>query len=198
MGDNKKDNHTRERNAKAYYNAKHSEEIDKYNHIFIERLKAARKAQNMTQEEAAKKLDISLATYRKYEQEDGNRTDTAYFITTLTNTFNVSADYLIGKWDKPHPEYTDVIKTTGLNDKSIQQLQKLHALDGDKIYQGYLDFVNCFLGNEACTSLFFEGLLPILRELNESIYGDIKSNRLTNIASANLADYIYNFHQIIS
>lgn len=188
-----KKNNAEKRTAKAYYNAKHSEEIEKYNHIFTKRLKTARKKQNITQEKMAKKLDVSLATYRKYEQEGGNRTDTPYYLATLVNTLHVSADYLIGKSDTPHPEYNDIIKNTGLNEKSILQLQKLHALDGGEIYQGYLDFVNCFLGNESCTSIFFEGLLPILRELNEAMYGNYKSDRLTNIASANLADFVYNY-----
>lgn len=182
-----------ERNEKANYNSKHAAEIAEYNYKFINRLKIARETQGMTQAEAAKKLDISLATYRKYEQASGNRTDTAHYIATLAKTFNVSADYLVGIKNTPHPEYDEVIKTTGLNDKSINQLQTLLSQDGDRIYHGYLDFINCFLGNGVCTSLFFEGLLPILRELSDSIYGDYKSERLSNIASAQLADYIYDY-----
>lgn len=182
-----------ERNEKSYYNAKHSEEIAEYNTKFVERLKIARESQNMTQAEAAEKLNISLATYRKYEQINGNRTDTAHYIATLANLFNVSADYLIGICDTPHPEYNEVIKTTGLNDKSIEQLQALHLLDADTICHGYLDFINCFLGNEVCTSLFFEGLLPIIRELNNAENGEYRSERLTNIVSTQLVDYLYNY-----
>lgn len=195
MGDNKgiKKDNTRKRNAKADYNARHSEEIEQCNRIFIERLKSAREAKQLTQKETAEKLDISLATYRKYEQETGNRSDISYFIGTLANTLDVSADYLIGKSNTPHPEYDDVIKTTGLNDKSIQQLQKLHALDGDEIHQGYIDFINCFLGNEECTSIFFEGLLPILRNLNDAISGDYPSERMKNLASTELADHLYDY-----
>lgn len=195
MGNSKeleKDN-TRERNAKAYYNAKHSEEIEKYNRIFIERLKTAREAQNITQGEAAKRLDISLATYRKYEQEGGNRTDTAHYIATLANTFDVSTDYLIGKSPTPHPEYNDVIKTTGLNEKAIHQLQELHALDGAEIYQGNLDFVNCFLGNGECTALFFQKLMPLLRNLNEAMNGDYPSERMTSILSVQISDCIFDY-----
>ena len=192
MGNNiepEKDN-TKKRNPKSNYNATHSEDIQKYNLIFTERLQTARESKNMTQDQAANKLDISKASYRKYEQVSGNRVDVPYYMRTLVDTFDVSADYLIGKSDTPHPEYNDVIKTLGLNEKSIQQLQQLHALDGAEISQGYLDFINCFLGNESCTGLFFEGLTPILRELGEA---QRISERITNIASAHLADYLYNY-----
>lgn len=192
MGNNKeleKDN-TRKRNEKAYYNAKHSEEIDKCRHTFTEHLKEARKAKNLTQEEVAKKLDISPSTYRKYEQKSGNRTDTAYFIKSLVDTFEVSADYLIGKSNTPHPEYDDVIKKTGLNDKAIQQLQKFYALDGSETSQGYLDFINCFLGNDECTSLFFQLIAPLLRNLNEAMS---TSERMTTVLSTQLADYLYDY-----
>lgn len=192
MGDTQKPekDNTRERNAKADYNARHSEEITKYHYTFTERLKTAREAKNLTQKEAAKKLDISLPTYRKYEQTSGNRNDIPYFMRTLVDTFDVSADYLIGKSESPHPEYDDVIKTLGLNKNSIQQLQKLHALDGADISQGYLDFINCFLGNDTCTSLFFQGLAPLLRDLNEA---QGTSERMTNILSTQLADYLYDY-----
>lgn len=184
-----KDN-TRERNAKADYNARHFEDIKKYHYIFTERLKTARESKNLTQKEAAEKLDIKLPTYRKYEQTSGNRNDIPYFMRTLADTFDVSADYLIGKSPTPHPEYDDVIKTLGLNEKSLQQLQKFHVLDGAEISQGYLDFINCFLGNESCTALFFERLMPLLRDLGET---QGTSQRMTNILSTQLADLLYDY-----
>jgi transcriptional regulator with XRE-family HTH domain len=190
--DLKKDN-TRKRNAKSNYNARHSEEIADYNITFTERLKTAREAQKLTQTEAAEKLDISVATYKKYEQVSGNRNDIAYFIGTLANTFDVSADYLIGKSDTPHPEYNDVIKTTGLNEKSIHQLQQLYKQDGAEISQGYLDFINCFLGNDKCTALFFQKLMPLLRNLDESMNGEYPSTRMTSALSVLLTDCIFDY-----
>lgn len=184
-----KDN-TRKRNAKADYNARHSEDIANYHYAFTERLKRAREAKNLTQKEAAKKLDISLPTYRKYEQNSGNRNDIPYFMRTLVDTFDVSADYLIGKSETPHPEYDEIIKTLGLNERSIQQLKKFHALDGAETSQGYLDFINCFLGNESCTSLFFKRLAPLLRNLGKA---QVTSERMTNILSTELADCLYNY-----
>lgn len=178
MGYEFNNDHTKQRNEKANYNARHALEIEKYHDKFTMRLKEARKAKNLTQEKVAKILDISLATYRKYEQGTGNRRDVPHFICTLAKIFDVSADYLIGKEDKPHPEYNDVIKTLGLNEKSIQQLQKINTLDDDESKQNYMNFINCFLGNEMCTDLFFQALLPRLIELNKYIecnsYRDIK------------------------
>lgn len=195
MGDEKKieKDNRRERNTKAYYNAKHSNEIAEYNYTFTENLKTAREAQNLTQKEAAEALDISLATYRKYEQVSGNRSDAAYFIGTLANTFDVSADYLIGKSKTFHPEYDDVIKTTGLNEKSIHKLHELYALDGAEVSQGYLDFINCFLGNGDCTSIFFQKLMPLLRNLDEAMNGDYPSERMTSILSVELSDCIFDY-----
>mgnify|MGYP003303349800 CR=1 FL=1 len=195
MGTNKeltKDN-TRERNAKANYNIRHSLEIEEYNRIFTERLKNAREAKKLTQKEAAKKLDVHLPTYRKYEQISGNRSDIAYFMRSLTDTFDVSADYLIGKSPTPHPEYDDIIKTTGLNAKAICQLQTLYAMDDVERYQGYLDFINCFLGNEDCTSVFFEGLQPILRRLNDAMNGTIPSPYMEQVISIELTNYLFNY-----
>ncbi len=179
MGYKSKNDHTKQRNEKANYNARHALEIEEYHDTFTKRLKEARKAKNLTQEEVAEILDISLATYRKYEQGTGNRRDVPHFICSLAKIFNVSADYLIGKEDKPHPEYNDVVKTLGLNEKSIQQLQKINTLDDNETKQNHIDFINCFLGNEMCTDLFFQTLHPKLIELNRYIecnsYRDIKN-----------------------
>lgn len=188
-----KKNIAKEKNAKANYNARHSAEIEKYNYIFTENLKLAREAKSLTQKQAAEKLDISLPAYRKYEQASGNRNDIAYFIRSLADAFDVSADYLIGKSSTPHPEYNDVIKTTGLNEKAIHQLQELHALDGAEIYQGNLDFINCFLGNDECTALFFQKLMPLLRNLDEAMNGDYPSERMTSILSVQLSDCIFDY-----
>lgn len=192
MDDNKKltKDNTRNRNAKADYNARHSTEIDEYHQIFTERLKNARETQNLTQKDVAEKLDISLPTYQKYEQGSGNRKDIPHFIGTLSKTLCVSADYLIGRSQTPHPEYDNVVKTLGLNEKAIQQLQQLHTLDGAEISQGYMDFINCFLGNDACTSLFFESLAPLLRKLSNA---QVTSEHITNILSTQLVDLLYNY-----
>jgi len=184
-----KDNYRR-LSAKANYNALHSLEIEKYHCIFTERLKTARESMNLTQAEAAKKLGVSLPAYRKYEQLGGNRIDMPYFIQTLVDAFGVSADYLIGKAEQPHPEYEEVIKTTGLNAEAIRQLQELHAQDGADNNPGYLAFINCFLGNKECTGLFFQGLVPLLRDLDDA---SGKSERMTNMISVHLADYIYDY-----
>lgn len=177
----------------ADYNARHSKEIEECNHTFIDHLKTAREAKGYTQEKAAKELDIQLVTYRKIEQGK-NRKDTAFFLNSLTTTLDVSADYLVGLADKPHPEYDEVIASTGLNERAIMQLQKFHELDKlEGEYHGYMDFVNCFLGNEACTEIFFDALMPILINLYDAIYGEYPSNTMANMETAHLANCVTDY-----
>ena len=179
------------RNAKADYNIQHENEINTHHNTFVQNIKTAREQLGLSQKDIANKLKISLPTYIKYEQ-GGNRRDTPFYMYSLAEALNVSADYLIGKSLTPHPEYDKIIATTGLNEKSIQQLQKLNTLDGNAVKQGYMNFINCFLGNEICTDLFFEALLPLLRDLNESI--EYNSNKTMSIRESELSclinDYI--------
>ena len=154
------------RTEQADYNARHSEEIDKESKAFKKRIKALRKSNGYTQEEAAKKLDISKHTIQGYEQKNKNRQDAPFFIKQLANLYGVSADYLVGLSETPHPEYEPLKEKLGLNDYAIQQLIELHLLDGDEDeYHGNLDFINCFLGNEECTGLFMQSLTPLLKDV---------------------------------
>lgn len=192
MNSGKKDREISTSNA-AYYNTRHSKEIEDYNNTFIKHLKTAREAKGYTQEKAAKKLDCSLVTYRKIEQGI-NRKDTAFFLNSLAKAFGVSADYLVGLSDNPHPEYDEVIASTGLNERALKKLQELHRLDGaGGKYDGYMDFVNCFLGNESCTGMFFQALMPILRELYDSMCGEHPSNSMADIITAKLADCVMDY-----
>lgn len=177
----------------ADYNARHSKEIEDCRNTFIDHLKTAREAKGYTQEKAAKELDIQLVTYRKIEQGT-NRKDTAFFLNSLATAFGVSADYLVGLSDKPHPEYDEVIASTGLNERALKKLQELHRLDGaEGEYAGYMDFVNCFLGNESCTEMFFQALMPILRSLYNAMYGEYPSNSMANTMTAELIDHVTDY-----
>lgn len=193
MDNEKKDRKINTNSEAKNFNALHNEEIEKYNNIFIKTLKNARETKSYTQQEAAEKTGVSLSTYRTYER-GVNRKDTAFILHSLAKSLDVSADYLVGLSDTPHPEYKEVIASTGLNERAIMQLQKFHDLDKEQgKYQGYIDFVNCFLGNEACTELFFDALMPILRNLYDSLYGEQPSNKMANMATAQLADCITDY-----
>lgn len=192
--DNKKSDRRINTNTEAKaFNALHNEEIEKYNNIFIDNLKTAREAKGYTQKEAAEKIGVSLATYRTYERGI-NRKDTAFILNSLSRALDVSADYLVGRSDKPHPEYDEVIASTGLNERAIKKLQELHKLDGaEGEYDGYMDFVNCFLGNESCTEMFFQALMPILLNLYNALYGEFPSNNMANVLTAQLTNCVANY-----
>lgn len=192
MNDKKKDRKISTSNA-ADYNARHSKEIEDCNHTFIDHLNEARKAKRYTQEQAAKELDYKLVTYRKIEQGQ-NRKDVAFFLNSLATVFGVSADYLVGLSDKQHPEFDEVIASTGLNERALKKLQELHRLDGaEGEYNGYMDFVNCFLGNEACTGMFFQALMPILRNLYDAVYGEHPSNSMADTMTDRLTDCVTDY-----
>lgn len=174
-------------NEKALYNARHNEAIQACSYTFTTRLKDAREKKGFSQEDMAEKLNISLPTYRKYEQGE-NRVDVPHYIKSLADILDVSADYLVGKSPVPHPEYEVLRKSTGLNDQSIQLPQELYSQDGGEEYHGYIDFINCFLGNTASTSIFVQGLIPILKELQSA---PTKSTK--EMATIRLSNYIFDY-----
>lgn len=72
----------------------------------INNLKKARESAGFTQIQVAKMLSISDGTYKNYEQ--GNREPKGDMLIQLSNLFNVSTDYLLGK-DSGEPDALDVL-----------------------------------------------------------------------------------------
>ena len=69
-------------------------------------LKRFRKELKLTQTSVAEKLGILQQTYYKYENDKA--TPSADFVIKLADAYNVSADYLLGRSDNPHPQELDV------------------------------------------------------------------------------------------
>ena len=67
--------------------------------IISKRLRQLRAEQQKTQLDVAKAIGIADAAYRKYEL--GSRSPGAEKLLLLADYFNVSADYLLGRTDKP-------------------------------------------------------------------------------------------------
>lgn len=63
-----------------------------------ERLYILRKERNLTQEEAAKNLGISMKSYCRYEKKD--REPTASTLVQMAKFYHVSLDYLVGLKDE--------------------------------------------------------------------------------------------------
>lgn len=66
--------------------------------IFSDRLKECRKKTGVSQEDAAKCLEIAYSTYRRYEQ--GGTEPTISEAARMAEFFGVSLDYLTGRKDE--------------------------------------------------------------------------------------------------
>lgn len=67
----------------------------------MNRLKLLREEKNLTQSDVAKLLNITIAAYSYYENEKRDMTPDT--ILKLSEYFNVSTDYLLGKTDVRNP-----------------------------------------------------------------------------------------------
>lgn len=63
-----------------------------------ERLYMLRKERNLTQEDAAKELGISMKSYCRYEKNE--REPTAPVLVQMAQFYKVSLDYLVGLKDE--------------------------------------------------------------------------------------------------
>ncbi|MCM3341597.1 helix-turn-helix domain-containing protein [Paenibacillus sp. MER TA 81-3] len=73
--------------------------------ILGERIKASRISRGWTQEELAGKIDTTKHVISNWERNKGNPDPEQ--ITALANTFEVSADYLLGLSNFPEPHFRD-------------------------------------------------------------------------------------------
>jgi transcriptional regulator with XRE-family HTH domain len=179
---------------KSSFFRKYEDECDNIGRIFGDHLSLARISKGYTQASFSTEIGMELNTYRKYEQ-GVYRVEDPFFINFLAQKLDVSADYLVGISENTHPDYDEVIKKTGLSPDSISMLQNMHNSDDSEdslTHNGYLDFINCFLGNQNSTELFFHGLLPQIRELSE-LLTDNSSLRLEHMLETEITDYIYEY-----
>ena len=84
---------------------------------FGERLKMLRKESRMTQDELARKLNVTKSIISYYEL--GDRTPSADILVKLAYIFNVSTDYLLGI------KYERILDVTGVRDEEIAIITRL-------------------------------------------------------------------------
>ena len=93
-------------------------------------LKKLRKDKNLTQDELAQKINNSRSNIANYE--NGKNMPSVEVLQKLSELFNVSTDYLLGKSDIRNPEEIKNIKhanngglnTDGLDEDDLLELQK--------------------------------------------------------------------------
>ncbi|MGN1346450.1 MAG: helix-turn-helix domain-containing protein [Eubacteriales bacterium] len=83
--------------------------------MFREKLKEIRKREGITQQEAARRLGVSLGAVGNWES--GKRTPDAEMLGRIADTFGVSVDYLLGREEDEGSVPTEL-------DRCIEQLKK--------------------------------------------------------------------------
>ncbi len=90
----------------------------------MNKIKELRKQKKISQEETSKLLNIPIATYIRYEQEETQPTATA--IIKLADFYNVSCDYLLGRQFRQ-------IDTSFASEKQKSIITNILQLDDDEI-----------------------------------------------------------------
>ena len=85
---------------------------------FSESLKRFRSAYNLKQKDIATRLGMKQPLYQRYES--GETVPAITFIIKLADAYNVSADYLLGRSDSPHP--------TNFDEREVKEAFKIRDL----------------------------------------------------------------------
>lgn len=107
---------------------------------FPERLKYLRKEKELTQDELAKRLEISRSSLAMYEQ--GNREPDFETQESIADYFNVNLDYLMGRSNVRTPilEMNKIGLLTELEENLVLQFRSLSEKGKENIlsYLGYV------------------------------------------------------------
>lgn len=123
--------------------------------MFPQRLRAARKAKGLTQEELAKKIHTKKATISNYE--NGYSSPNNETLSLLADVLMTSVDYLLGRTDDPSPA-----------DKPLDDLTKQFPILADidpELLQRFAEVVK----EDPYQSLFFDDILSASKEEREQI-----------------------------
>lgn len=97
---------------------------------FSEALRRFRKERGLTQKEVALAIGIREAVYQRYEQE--RAVPSVNVLIKIANTFNVSADYLLGRTDSPNSTAKPVVVDSSIIEEirrsAIAELDRQIAL----------------------------------------------------------------------
>lgn len=94
-----------------------------------ERLRAARKAKNLTQEDLARKVNTKKTTISNYET--GYSSPSNEMLNDLANVLEVSTDYLLGRLERPDLYIVDengnltIVEVKGSRSKGDSELEDL-------------------------------------------------------------------------
>lgn len=154
--------------------------------MFNTRLKELRAQSGDTQASLAEKMGVSSRTIAAYEQ--GINEPSLDTLIKLSNYFNTTIDYLIGKTNVKNIKYDAINKSLGLSDNAISILQKCNALNYD--VSTFIENKNFIKLMEAYTEYILLINLPEPIESNEYGYDSFDMNEPLDILQKNFLDHL--------
>lgn len=140
--------------------------------MISQRLKQLRAEKNLTQTDLADILGIAKTTLAAYEQEKSE--PSIKTLLKLSEYFDVSVDYLIGKTNCAHEENQPITNLLGIDEKTIEILQKLSS----SIHApNHMDYLEAIIQHPQ-----FEALLS---HINSYIINDEKGWKNTTVYNQN-------------
>ena len=132
-----------------------------------EKIKNLRKRENLTQEEFAVNLNISLDSVKNWEQ--GYNYPSVDMLVTIAEYFKCDFDYLLGQQDSPNKVYKHISEYTGLSEESIDNLIYFHK-EGS-VFSDFLEDFNLLFSIDELINLDYS-------KLNLTIAHDFFTNKI--------------------
>lgn len=131
--------------------------------IPIPNLKKLRTANNATQADIAGFLGCTVKTYRNYEK--GIEYPKIEYLIALSERYNVSIDYLLGRSDCTAVDNKYIHEKLGLSDKAINRLKQIN--ESDKQLE-LSNIKNVFRDSSSVSPVMIKLRIPFLNFLLES------------------------------
>lgn len=97
----------------------------------MERLKALRKARQLTQSDVASYLGITVSAYGNYEL--GQREPDLATLNKLAEYFDVSVDYILGRTDERGTVGKNIYDISGISPRFLSLYNSLSPTQQDKV-----------------------------------------------------------------
>lgn len=107
-----------------------------------DRMRELRKINNYSQEDIAKKLDVSTSAYGFYEQ--GKTTPNAKTLEYLADLYDVTVDYLLGRTSNPRLNAKDEVDIASNLREMRQKMEDgmlRMSLDGEEVSDDVKEFI---------------------------------------------------------
>lgn len=118
------------------------------------KIKTLRKRENLTQEEFAVDLNVSLDAVKNWEQ--GYNYPSVDMLVAIAEYFKCDFDYLLGQQDSPNKVYKHISEYTGLSEESIDNL--IHFHKEGSVFSDFLEDFNLLFSIDELINLDYSKL----------------------------------------